>query len=268
MRKNTLWKIIEKELVYWILIVILSAFFMYLVNNRVSRQLLLITGLLNVVILETWFVRIFFLFSGRKISQYSDVIQRISLRKRFFEYFILPAIFLSTFMLFLFFNKGVLMGYWVFILCMLVTFIMFVNVKSSLKHIYRINRVVKGVFDFICIITFYLSLNILFRVGLDMGLAMLLTSVIAFLMFLAELQLHNRINMISILISLASSLFVAFSIGCFLFQNIFVITSVGVVAFYLVVSLWNVRFLGKYKLKDYLTPFLYSIISLILIFSL
>ncbi|MCD4811956.1 hypothetical protein K8R14_05190 [bacterium] len=268
MRKSTLWKIIKNELVYWILLIILSAFFMYLVNTGAQRQILLMIGMLNIVVLQAWFVRIFLLFSGRKISQYSDVIQRISLRERVFEYFVLPTIFLSTFMLFLFFNKGVLMGYWVFILCMLIMFVMFVNVKSSLRHIYRINMVTKGVFDFICIITFYLSLNILFRIGLDVGLAMLLSFVIAFLLFLAELQLHDCIDMISVFVSLASSLFVALCIGCFIFQNIFVITSIGTVAFYLIVALWNVRFVGKYKLKDYLTPFLYCIISLILIFSL
>ena len=259
---------IKNEIIYWVLIVVLSGFFMYLINTDVQKQLLWITGILNIILLETWFVRIFLLFSGRKISQYSDVIQRISLKDRFFEYFLLPIIFLSTFMLFLYFNKSVLMGYWVFVLCMLIIFLIFVNVKSSLRHIYRISSVTKGVFDLLCIITFYLLLNILFRLGFDMGLAMLLSSLFAFLIFLAELQLHNRVDFISILISLVSSTFVALSIGCFVFQNIFVITSVGTVAFYLIISLWNVRFAGKYRLVDYISPFIYSVIALILIFNI
>ena len=83
MKKNSFWMTIKNELIYWILIVILSGFFMYLVNSQAPRNILIITGALNLVLLETWFVRIFFLFSGRKISQYSDVIQRI-----LFKYFV------------------------------------------------------------------------------------------------------------------------------------------------------------------------------------
>ena len=171
-------------------------------------------------------------------------------------------------MLFLYFNISVFIGYWVFALCMLVVFFMFVNVKSSLRHIYRISIVTKGVFDFLCIITFYLLLNILFRLGFDAMINLGLTSILAFLLFLAELRLHDRLSFLSVIISFLSAIFVALCIGCFVFQSIFVITAIGTVAFYLIVSLWNVRFSGKYKLLDYIPPLLYSLISLILIFNL
>jgi hypothetical protein len=87
-------------------------------------------------------------------------------------------------------------------------------------------------------------------------------------MLLAELQLHDRLNFISFLISLVSAVFVALSVGVSIFQSIFVATAIGTVAFYLIISLWNIRFSGKYKLLDYLPPLLYSLIALILIFNL
>ena len=268
MKKSNLWNNMQSEIIYWILIVVLSGFFMYLVNTGVSSNILWITGILNVIVLETWFVRIFFLFSGRKISQYSDVIQRISFLDRFFEYFLLPILFLSTFLLFLYFNKSILMGYWVFALCMLVIFVMFINVKSSLRHIYRLSSLTKGVFDFICIITFYLAINILYRLGLRTELSIILSGLISFIIFLAELQLHDRLSFISTVVSFFSALFILLCMGCFTSQSIFTITAIGTVAFYLIISLWNVRFVGKYKLIDYIPPFLYSLISIILIFNL
>jgi hypothetical protein len=268
MRKNGLWTTIRNEIIYWILIVIISGFFMYLANTGAPDKLLLITGILNIVVLETWFIRIFLLFSGRKISQYSNVIQRISFIERFFEYFVLPILFLGTFLLFIYFNKSLLMGYWVFVLCMLVIFILFINVKSSLKHIYRISLLTKGVFDFICIVTFYLAINILYRLNLSIEINLILTCLVSFVIFLAELHLHNRLSIISGVIALLSAIFVSLCMGCFIFQSIFTVTAVGTVAFYLIISLWNVRFVGKYKLVDYIPPFLYSLLSLILIFNL
>jgi hypothetical protein len=53
--------------------------------------------------------------------------------------------------------------------------------------------------------------------------------------------------------------------GIFFDSNIFVIPAVSTLSFYLVLSLWNIRFAGKLKFVDYLPPFIYSILALILI---
>ena len=268
MKKQTLWDVVKDELIYWILIVALSISFLYLTNINAAQNTILAVGVLNVVLLETWFVRTFILYSGRKISKYSEVIQRTSLQERFFDYFILPVIFLSTFMVYLYYNSNVFMAYWVLALCMGVLFTLFVNVKSSLRRVYRISSITKGIFDLICIITFYLSLNVLFRFDLNVEGILFLTAGLAMIMVLSELQLHDRLNYISLLIALLSSIFVSLTMGIFIFQSIFVATAVGTVAFYMIISLWNIRFSGKYKLVDYLSPFIYGIIALILIFNL
>jgi hypothetical protein len=117
MKKNGLWNLIKGELIYWFLVIILSGFFFYLTIIGASRNLLIATGALNILLLETWFLRTFLLYSGRKISQYSEVIQRISFKDRFFDYFVLPAIFLSTFMIYLYYNKNIVMSYWIIVFC-------------------------------------------------------------------------------------------------------------------------------------------------------
>jgi hypothetical protein len=160
------------------------------------------------------------------------------------------------------------MAYWVMALCMGVIFALFVNVKSSLGKVYRISSLTKGIFDLICIVTFYLSLNVLFRFDLNVQGVLLMAGGLAMIMFLSELQLHDRLNLTSLLIAFVSSVFVSLAMGVFIFQSIFIATAVGTLAFYLIISLWNIRFSGKYKFTDYLVPFIYGIIALILIFNL
>jgi len=263
-----IWKVIKKELIYWILILAITIFFFYLTTINSPKGILIFIGILNLLLLETWFIRTFFLFSGRKISQYSEVIQRISFKDRLFDYFILPIIFLATFMFYLYFNKNITMSYWMIFLCMFVLLILFINVKSSLRNFYKISFLTKGIFSFVCILTFYLSINIFLRFDLNMWVKIVAVGALALLMLLSELQLHDRLNFVSFLISLLSAMFVSLSIGVSIFQSIFVATAIGTVAFYLIISLWNIRFSGKYKFLDYLPPLLYSLIALILIFNL
>jgi len=39
-------------------------------------------------------------------------------------------------------------------------------------------------------------------------------------------------------------------------------------AFYLIISIWNIRFSGKIKFVDYLVPFLYVAIAIILVLNI
>jgi len=268
MRKNDLYNLTKDALFYWFLILFISLFFFYLTTINVSKRLLISVGVLNVIILQTWFLKTFLLYSGRKISQYSEVIQRISFKDRVFEYFILPAIYLSTFMTFLYFNKDETMSYWMISLCMGILLILFVNIKSSLNKYYQLSSLTKGIFDFVCIITFYLSINVLFRFDINLLGILFLVGGLAMIMFISVLQLHDRLTFTSLFLSLISSIIVSLSIGIFIYQSIFVATAIGTLAFYIVISLWNIRFSGKYKFIDYLNPLLYGAIALILIFNL
>jgi hypothetical protein len=153
-------------------------------------------------------------------------------------------------------------------LCMGVLLILFINIKSSLRKFYKIGTLTKGIFNLVGILTFYLSINVFLRFDLDLWIKLLIVAGLALLMFLSELQLHDRITLVSFVISFLSALFVTLSMGIFIFQSVFVATAIATVAFYIVISLWNVRFSGKYKFADYLPPLLYGSIALILIFNL
>jgi hypothetical protein len=106
------------------------------------------------------------------------------------------------------------------------------------------------------------------RLGLpvfDFGIVNVLA---AFVLLLFILKIHERVGLLEILISFFSSIFIAVSTVMFWNFNIFVVPAVASLAFYLVISLWNIRFAGKIHLSDYLVPFLYVILALTLILNL
>lgn len=225
-------------------------------------------GILGWILLLTWFVRAFALYSAKKISQYSEVIQRISLRDRFFSYFILPSVFYISLLLYIYFNTSFLMDIVLISVASIQIFILFINVKSSLSKVYSIASQTKAVFDFICISSFFLLLSVLIRLGIDIWIFLALVFLSSLILFWFDIKVHSREGITAFILSSLSALFVAITSCIFFSTNIFIIPAVGTLAFYLILSLWNIRFSGKVKLVDYLIPFLYSILALILILNI
>jgi hypothetical protein len=258
---------IKNDLLYLFILLLVTQFFNYSVL-RAPMQFLLVLGILGFLLLETWFIRVFSIYSGKKVSRYSDVIVRISLKDRFFGYFILPGIFYISLLIFLFFNRNIVLGNTVLGVCMVLLLILFLNVKSSLNRLYSLAVATRAIFDFICITIFYLSLNSFVRIGVSMEMFALLSGVFSLILLIFVLKIHDRLGAFEILVSLLSSLFITLFTLFFWNYNIFVIPAVGALAFYLVISIWNMRFAGKIKLVEYLVPFLYVVVAIILILNL
>lgn len=258
---------VQNDILYLFILLGITEFFNYSVL-RSSPTVILLTGLLGVLVLETWFIRAFSLYCGKKISRYSDVIAKISLKERFFGYFILPLIFYITLLIFLFFNRNVVLGHTVLGMCMILFLVLFLNVKSSLNKYYSIQFATRAIFDFICITIFYLLLNSLVRFGFSLLLFSALSGLFALILFLFVLKIHDRMGSVEILVSLASAISIAVVTSFFWNTNVFILPAIGALLFYLIISLWNIRFSGKMSLADYLVPFLYVVVSIILIFTL
>lgn len=258
---------VQNDIAYLFILLALTEFFNYLVPITKGFTLIL-TGIMGLLLLETWFVRAFGKYSGKKISKYSDVIVRISLKERFFSYFILPAIFYSAILAFLYFNRNIVLGHVVLGVCMILFLVLFLNVKSSLNKIYSIANATKAIFDFMCITILYLLVNVYIRVGLSLIIFCILVLISSFILLLFSLKLHKRIGMVEFGISLLSSISIALLTVIFWNTNIFVIPLISTLAFYLVISIWNIRFAGKIHLVDYILPFLYVILALTLILTL
>jgi hypothetical protein len=208
------------------------------------------------------------MYSGRKVSKYSDVIIRISLKSRFFAYFILPGIFYISLLFFLYFNRNEILGYAVLGGCAVLLMILFLNVKSSLNKLYSLAIATRAIFDFICITIFYLLLNSYVRIGVSIELFAILSVVSALVLLIFVLKIHDRLGFLEYLVALFSALFISLFTILFWNYNVFVIPAIGALAFYLIISIWNIRFAGKIKFVEYLVPFLYVLIAIILILNL
>jgi hypothetical protein len=258
---------IKNDILYLLLLLTVTQFFNYGVL-RAPLSFLILLGVAGVLLLETWFVRAFSLYSGKKVSKYSDVIIRISLKDRFFGYFILPAIFYISLLFFLFFNRNEMLGYVVLAGCMILLLVLFLNVKSSLNKLYSLAIATRAIFDFICITIFYLLLNSFIRIGFGIEMFTILTILSSLVLFVFVLKIHNRLGFIEFLVSVLSAFAVSLFTIFFWNYNIFVIPAVGALAFYLIISIWNIRFSGKIKFVDYLVPFLYVAIAIILVLNI
>jgi hypothetical protein len=257
---------IKNDILYLFLLLTVTQFFNYSVL-RAPLRLLILLGVAGLLLLETWFVRAFSLYSSRKVSKYSDVIIRISLKDRFFAYFILPAIFYVSLLFFLFFNRNEMLGYVVLAGCMVLLLVLFLNVKSSLNKLYSLAIATRAIFDFICITIFYLLLNSYIRIGFGIEIFTILTILSSLVLLIFVLKIHSRLGFMELLVSVLSAFAVSLFTVFFWDYNIFVIPAVGALAFYLIISIWNVRFSGKIKFVDYLVPFLYVAMAIILVLN-
>ncbi len=258
---------VQNDIIYLFLLLFISEVFNYL-SGSAQLTVLIPIAVFGLILLETWFIRTFSLYSGRKISKYSDVIVRISLKERFFEYFILPAIFYLAILAFLYFNKHLLLGHVVLGISMCLFLVLFLNVKTSLNKLYKIGNVTRIIYDVICITILYLLINIFVRVGLAQLLVLLLVFITSLILLLFILRIHDKLGWYEMIMALLSALFISFITLVVYDLNIFVIPGITSLAFYLIISLWNVRFSGKTHLVDYLIPFLYVAIALTLILKL
>lgn len=257
----------KNDLLYLFILIVVTQFFNYSVL-RASLTFLIIVGVLGLLLLQIWFVRAFRQYSAKKVSKYSNVIIRISLRDRFFGYFVLPAIFYLSLLFFLYFNRNEVLGYAVLAGCSVLLMVLFLNVKSSLNKVYSLAIATRAIFDFICITIFYLLLNSYVRIGLSIELFTIATVISSFILLVFVLKIHDRLGFLEYLVSLFSALFISFFTILFWNYNVFVIPAIGALAFYLIISIWNVRFSGKIKFVEYLIPFLYVIIAIVLILNL
>ena len=256
----------KNEIFYLLLIVLVTVYFAY--STHSPNNIYLLSGVLGNLLILTWFVRAFALYSGRKISQYSEVIQRISLRDRFFTNVALPILFYSSLLAYIYFNTLFLMDLVLIGISMILLLILFLNIKSSFNKIYSIESQTRAIFDFMCIATFFFLSSVVIRLGVMIWYVLPIIFIFSFILFWSDIKIHRKESMSAFVMSLISSAFVTLTSGFLITTNIFMLPAISTLAFYLILSLWNIRFAGKLKLVEYLLPFIYSVLALILILNI
>jgi hypothetical protein len=260
-------KDIKREILY--ILVIFGMSFGFNHFSYVSEKKFLIAiGILGVLIIETWFISAFTRYSERKISKYSEVLQRVSIRERFFSYFISPALLYISTLAFMYYTQTLIADIMVLSSVCFLLLILFVNVKSSFKKVYSLEQATRIIFDFINIATFYLGCSVLMKLGMEIPYLYLLIGIWSFLLFLDNLLLHDKLDLSGSIISLLCTIFVVLTTFAVETYGIFVMPAISTIAFYLIISLWNLRFSGKIRMSDYISPFIFSLFATLIILYL
>jgi len=257
-----------KREVFYILIIFGISFAFNYFSYTTNKALLIAIGILGLLIIETWFIGAFARYSERKISKYSEVLQRVSIKERFFSYFVSPAILYLSTLAFLYYTQTLVADLMVLSTTCFLFFVLFVNVKSSFKKVYSLEQGTRIVFDFINISTFYLGCSVLTKVGIENEIIYLLIGVWSFTLLIDNLLLHDKLDLAGLIISFLCTIFITLTTFAFESYGIFIMPTITTIAFYLVVSLWNLRFSGRIRFSDYLSPFFFSLFATLIILYL
>lgn len=243
--------------------------FELLVSPQLIPDIRLYTAVVVVgfLIVSSWVLGTFLRYSKKKIIKYSDIRLKIAFKSRFYTQVLMPLIFYSAIVLFLLYNHTVYLNQIVITVSVVLFFNLFLNVRVSYSKIYSVERLTRLVYDFMGIVLFYIVAIVVYRMGLGLITNVLVLFFLSLAIFMYTLIIHRKESVRGALIAFASSLFIVFVAYLTHKQNIFLQPSIIAVSFYLVVSIWNIRFAGYRKLVEYLPPIMYSLMSIILILS-
>ncbi len=260
-------KDIKRELFYILIIFGITFAFNYFSNTN-EKGLLVSVGVLGLLIIETWFIGAFMRYSERKISQYSEVLQRVSVKERFFSYFISPAFLYISTLAFLYYTQTFAADMMVLLTVCFLFLILFINVKSSFGKVYTLEQATRIVFDFINIATFYLGCTVLTKFGLESEILFVLIGVWIWILLINNLMLHSKLDYMGLIVSFLCTIFVTLMSVIFKSYGIFIMPAITTIAFYLIISIWNLRFSGRIRFSDYISPFIFSLFATLIILYL
>jgi hypothetical protein len=260
-------KDIKRELFYTLVIFGITFAFNYFSYTK-ERNLLLAVGILGLLIIETWFIGAFTRYSERRISKYSEVLQRVSIRERFFSYFISPALLYISTLAFLYYTQTFTADLMVLITVSFLFLILFVNVKSSFKKVYTLEQATRIIFDFINIATFYLGCSVLTKLGLENEFFFILIGAWIWILLINNLLIHEKLEISSVVVSFLCTVFITLTTLAFESYGIYIMPAITTISFYLIISLWNLRFSGRIRMSDYISPFVFSAFATLIILYL
>jgi hypothetical protein len=233
------------------------------------------------LLILSWLLGTYFTHSGREVSKYSDVLKRISIKSRFFGHIALPFLYYTAIVLFIEVNNISYLNQFVIVSSVAMFFFLFLHVRTSYDKIYSVSRVTRIIFDFIGVSAFFVvayALSQFYTVNHFVYTIVIYLLTFALLSF--SLHTHGKEILNHLLYIILFSCVVAlmtpflwtlhkFFGGTFTTHlNSFVLPSITTVAYYTIISIMNVRFAGYREWSEYIPPIMYSLMAIILIFSL
>lgn len=225
-------------------------------------------SLIGYVLINLWLFSTYRLYSSKKVSKYSEVVLRVKLWERLFSYVFLPLLFYTSVVAFLLLSSSNLLNQIIIVASVTLFFYLFLYVRTSYEKIYSINRMARIATDFTSIVVFFITTNVLTRVINNEYLLALSIFFLALFSFVYILYHHNKFDGSTAILAILSALCISLVPIIAGIQGIYSTSAILSIIYYLIISIWNVRFSGATTLSEYMPPIMYSIMALILILSL
>lgn len=227
-----------------------------------------LTASVGVLLIGSWLIHTYNLFSKKKVSKSSDVLLKISMKERLFTHILLPFISYLSICSFLFFSHNEFLNQVVIVISVILFFYLFLHIRTSYEKVFYIEKKTRLVYDFITISTFYLATSTIAHLGLLVPIAIGLVTLFSFVAFIYMLYLNNKLELDGFFIALIATVIIYVVATLIWGSNIFTAPAIIATVFYTIVSLWHVRFSGSRNIDDYIPPIMYTLMTLILVLSL
>ncbi len=254
----------KRELVYTIILFVI----MEILTTISSLTLYIGFVWLGLIVLITWIILSFIYYSGKKVSKHSEVIMKLQIKNRWYQYIFIPIFLYLTYTAFIYFVRHPVLKQSLILIGTVLIFILLVHIRTTYQRIHTVSSNSKIVFDMINVIIFYIISEIISKLGyLNSNLIIPIFIIFPSLILISNLQIRKRISKKGLLIALLSG--ISIGIASFFFKDFkphifsFLIT----LCFYLILSFWYIRLSGERELDKYIPPILFTLMSMILVLT-
>jgi len=222
----------------------------------------------GLILLLTWIFLAFVYYSGKKVSRFSEVIIKMQLKVRWYNYVFVPIAFFLSICAFIFFVKSTFLAQFMIIFGCVCLFGLMVHIRATYQNLQAVSQISRAVFDYINVIFFYvLSTTLSISGSVEKIPLSIIMGFLAFFILVADLKMLEKPSFIGTLFAVVGGAIII-GIGVLAIRlNIYIFPFILTLGFYTVFSFWHIRLTGEKRLDHYIPPILFLLMSLILVLS-
>lgn len=229
--------------------------------------LFIIFAMIGFSLLATWMVSNYSNFGGKVISEHSEVLLWIDLKRRFFAYFFTPTIFYIAICLYLYSSVNMMLKQLLLLVASITMYILLINIRSSYRRVFSVEVGTRIAYQFVDLVLFYVGVSGFVLIGTNSQQRIAGTVVVGSFLLLHQLILNKQLNRNGTYILLAS-------IGTLLLSALYFVNYSAIsyplymsTVFYTIVSVWGIRLSGERRLGEFIRPVLFSLMALMILLS-
>jgi hypothetical protein len=238
-----------------------------------AYQLMIPYLFMYIAVIGLWFMLAWSFFTfwsnrNRKVSKYSSAVINIKMFERVTPYFITPLMLTGATFFYIFLNKNRLLEQLVIIGAVFLLWAVMAHIRNSYQKQYSIDRWTRVLFKFADLFLFYIGTASVFMYSFNEVTRIVIVVAIAAFLLMHQLRLYEQNSNSAYYVYIFSM--VAFTAGLILTETFTLLIRPIVITifFYLIMSLWYLKLSGHRRVDEYLTPFMFALMALIIVLSL